>query len=55
MVRSGPQADLVRTIGRRLAAAAGEDPGFDWDFVIDSEQANAFCLPGGKVAVYTGI
>lgn len=29
---------------------------FDWDVnVIDSEQANAFCLPGGKMAVYTGL
>ncbi|MDR6672001.1 M48 family metallopeptidase [Xanthomonas sp. 1678] len=30
--------------------------GFDWDVnVIESEQANAFCLPGGKMAVYTGL
>ncbi len=29
---------------------------FEWQVeVIDSEQANAFCLPGGKMAVYTGI
>ena len=29
---------------------------FDWTFnVIQSEQPNAFCLPGGYVAVYTGI
>jgi predicted Zn-dependent protease len=29
---------------------------FDWAFaVIDSDQVNAFCLPGGKVAVYTGL
>lgn len=29
---------------------------FDWEVaVIDSDQANAFCLPGGKMAVYTGI
>ena len=29
---------------------------FDWDVnVIQSEQANAFCLPGGKMAVYTGL
>lgn len=29
---------------------------FDWDVnVIPSEQANAFCLPGGKMAVYTGL
>jgi predicted Zn-dependent protease len=30
--------------------------GFEWDVnVIDSPQANAFCLPGGKMAVYTGL
>ena len=29
---------------------------FDWDVkVINSDQVNAFCLPGGKMAVYTGI
>jgi metalloendopeptidase OMA1, mitochondrial len=29
---------------------------FEWEVkVLDSEQANAFCLPGGKMAVYTGI
>jgi predicted Zn-dependent protease len=32
------------------------DPGFEWEFnVIDSPQANAFALPGGKTAVYTGL
>ena len=29
---------------------------FDWDVnVIPSDQVNAFCLPGGKIAVYTGL
>jgi predicted Zn-dependent protease len=29
---------------------------FEWEFrVIESKQVNAFCLPGGKVVVYTGI
>jgi metalloendopeptidase OMA1, mitochondrial len=57
IVRSGEVVDVVQEIGRRLAAAASsEDPGFDWEFnVVDSDQANAFALPGGKVAVYTGI
>lgn len=55
VVPGGPVVDKVREIGRRLAAVA-EDPGFQWEFqVIESNQANAFCLPGGKVAVYTGI
>jgi predicted Zn-dependent protease len=55
VVPSGQEVDTVRSIGGRLAAVA-EDPGFEWEFnVIRSDQANAFCLPGGKVAVYTGI
>src|SRR3546814_2231737 len=34
----------------------GIEKEFDWDVtVIDSEQVNAFCLPGGKMAVYTGL
>jgi metalloendopeptidase OMA1, mitochondrial len=44
-----------------LAKARGAQPitqwdAFEWDVsVIESDQANAFCLPGGKMAVYTGI
>ena len=57
VVPEGEVVDLVRTIGHRLAQAAQDvDPGFDWEFnVIHSEQANAFALPGGKTAVYTGL
>lgn len=57
VVRGGEQVELIREIGRRIAIAAQtDDPGFDWEFnLIQSDQANAFCLPGGKVAVYTGI
>jgi metalloendopeptidase OMA1, mitochondrial len=45
----------VEEVGRRLATVANR-PDFQWTFVvIDDRQANAFCLPGGKVAVYTGI
>ncbi|PHR94505.1 MAG: peptidase M48 family protein [Robiginitomaculum sp.] len=53
----GPIVDTVREIGARLAqAAAPEDPGFDWTYtVISSNQVNAFALPGGYTAVYTGI
>ncbi len=57
LVRGGEVVDAVQQIGRRIAEAAREhDPGFEWEFnVVDSPQANAFALPGGKVAVYTGI
>lgn len=52
-----PVVQAVREIGERLKrAAAPEDPGFEWAFnVIDSEQANAFALPGGYTAIYTGL
>ena len=41
--------------GNAIKAVAGMDD-FDWEFtVLDSEIQNAFCLPGGKVAVYSGI
>lgn len=57
VLQSGQEVDLVREIGARIArAAAPEDPGFDWAFnVINSPQANAFALPGGYTAVYTGL
>ncbi len=47
----------VTTVGRRIAAVAGNDlPNAQWEFVVfNSQEANAFCLPGGKVGVYTGI
>ena len=46
---------MVQRVGRRIAAVA-ELPGAQWEFVVfDSKQANAFCLPGGKVGIYTGI
>lgn len=57
LVRSGPVKDAVEEIGVRIARAASDsDPGFEWAFnVIESEQANAFALPGGYTAVYTGL
>jgi len=48
---------LVQKVGKRIAAVAGPDmPNAQWEFVMfDSKEANAFCLPGGKVVVYTGL
>jgi Zn-dependent protease with chaperone function len=51
----------VPEVEAALAAENGQAPpgfsrGFDWEVnVIESDQANAFCLPGGKMAVYTGL
>ena len=48
---------LVQRVGKRIAAAASKDlPNAQWEFVVfESKEANAFCLPGGKVGVYTGL
>jgi len=48
---------LVKKVGERIASVANKDmPNAKWEFVVfDSTEANAFCLPGGKVGVYTGI
>ena len=56
LVRSGPDYDRVVRVGRRLAAVSDE-PNLTWEFnlIDDPKTVNAFCLPGGKVAVYTGI
>lgn len=47
---------LVRRVGERLAKAA-DQPDFQWEFnlIEDDKTVNAWCLPGGKVAVYTGL
>src|SRR4051812_19924342 len=57
LVTSGPELELVRRVAQRLASAVGSaGADFDWQVsLIRSQQANAFCLPGGKIAVYTGI
>ena len=46
---------MVKRVGRRIAKVSNR-PDFKWEFrVIEKDIANAFALPGGKVAVYTGI
>jgi predicted Zn-dependent protease len=46
---------LVQRAGQRIAAVANL-PNAQWEFVVfESTEANAWCLPGGKVGVYTGI
>ena len=48
--------DMVSRVGRRIAEVA-ERPDYEWEFKVidDAKTANAFALPGGKVAVYTGL
>ena len=49
---------MVQRVGKRIARVAKTDmPNAKWDFVVfeNDELINAFAMPGGKVAVYTGI
>ncbi len=62
----GPQVRAIEDIARRLINAASNErflqaaglplENFDWKLsVVRSREVNAFCLPGGKIVVYTGI
>ncbi|BFR50298.1 M48 family metallopeptidase [Nitratidesulfovibrio sp. HK-II] len=54
-VTGTPESARVERVGRRIAAVA-ERPQYRWEFhTIEKDVVNAFCLPGGKVAVYTGL
>jgi metalloendopeptidase OMA1, mitochondrial len=57
LVQSGPAYELVRKVAARLIRVV--DTGsrqYQWQVaVVENPAANAFCLPGGKIVVYTGI
>ena len=54
VINSGSELEQVVRVAKRLAAATKEP--FEWGVsLVRSEQANAFCLPGGKIVVYMGI
>lgn len=59
-------AAMVKRVGQRLANAvetyfrnnglAGEIQHYSWEFnLVADNQANAFCMPGGKIVVYEGL
>ncbi|SFI41550.1 M48 family metallopeptidase [Halpernia frigidisoli] len=59
-------ATLVKTVGNRIKNAAvkyytslgrqGDIANYQWEFnLLQDAQLNAWCMPGGKVAVYSGI
>lgn len=65
-VLNNADAARVKRIGQKIASAvtkymtangyAEQIQGFNWEFnLIDSKELNAWCMPGGKVAVYSGI
>jgi predicted Zn-dependent protease len=60
------EARMVKQVGERIQKAveqfyaeqdmAGELEGYAWEFnLVEDPQVNAWCMPGGKVVVYTGI
>ena len=68
VVSSGSDVDRVRRVGKKIERAAEIEPlqreinlrmrgvKFQWEFnVLHDRQINAFCLPGGKVVVFTGL
>ena len=67
VINSGSQLKEVVNIGKRIEVAVSaffsnkgeEDPtkNFGWDYIlVDNDKvANAWCMPGGKIAVYTGL
>ncbi len=63
---SNKDAEMVKRAGVRIAKAItdfytqkgqGEElNGYKWEFnLVDSKEVNAWCMPGGKVVVYTGL
>jgi predicted Zn-dependent protease len=67
LITDTKQIDEIKEIGKKMENAIGEyfykeklnDPtvNFDWEYIlIDNKKVrNAWCMPGGKIAVYTGI
>ena len=59
-------AEMVRRVGQRITKAvtdyyaqkglSKELEGYNWEYnLVDSKEVNAWCMPGGKIVVYTGL
>ena len=67
MITSGKDIENVINIGKRMENSVSaffnsqkkEDPtkNFEWDYILvnNDKVINAWCMPGGKIAVYTGL
>ena len=48
-------SQIIQRVGQRIASVS-DMPNLEWEVkLIESDQKNAFALPGGKIAIYTGI
>ncbi len=55
VIKNSFDAKRVKLIGEKIAAVSKKE-NYNWEFnLVQNDAANAFCLPGGKVVVYTGI
>ena len=63
---SNNNAEMVRRVGQRIAASvkqyyknkrvSNDLDNYQWEFnLVDNKDVNAWCMPGGKVVVYTGL
>ena len=63
---SNKDAEMVKRVGSRIASAVtnyytgkgigGELQNYKWEYnLVSSNEVNAWCMPGGKIVVYTGI
>ncbi|KJD33049.1 peptidase M48 [Tamlana nanhaiensis] len=66
VVKGTANAEMITRVGQRIAVAAerylnangyeGYLNDYKWEYsLIESDQVNAWCMPGGKIAFYTGI
>tara|TARA_A100000164_G_scaffold377808_1_gene417856 strand:+ start:825 stop:1598 length:774 start_codon:yes stop_codon:yes gene_type:complete len=67
LITSGNQLNDIKEIGKRIEISVStffksknqKDPTstFEWDYVLvnNDKVVNAWCMPGGKIAVYTGL
>ena len=56
LARKGENNQAMKGVGNRIAKAADQDS-YNWEFALirENETINAWCLPGGKIGVYTGL
>ncbi|MET0393529.1 MAG: M48 family metallopeptidase [Chitinophagaceae bacterium] len=63
---SNRDAEMVKRVGQRIVRAvqdfyaqkgrSADLAGYQWEYnLVDNKEANAWCMPGGKIVVYTGI